>query len=253
MLYFTGDTHADFSRFSMDNFPLQKLLTKDDYIIICGDFGGVWCRGREMDYWLKWLTDKSFTTLFIDGNHENFDLLNSYSVEDWCGGKIHKITDSIYHLMRGQIFTIDNKNIFTFGGARSHDISGGILNRSDHNFAEQRHRLIRENALFRIDHESWWQEEMPSEDEYDIGLSSLAHHDYIVDYVVTHSGPNEIIDVLSHSCYGHDDLTDYLDRISKMVTFSHWFFGHYHANMEIGREFTLLYETIVDCEGNIMN
>lgn len=42
MMYVTGDCHADFSRFSTDNFPEQKNLTKDDYIIICGDFGGVW-------------------------------------------------------------------------------------------------------------------------------------------------------------------------------------------------------------------
>ena len=42
MIYITGDTHADFIRFSTDKFPIQKGMTKNDYVIICGDFGGVW-------------------------------------------------------------------------------------------------------------------------------------------------------------------------------------------------------------------
>ena len=75
MIYITGDTHSDFSRFSEDKFPIQKEMTKDDYVIICGDFGGVWTfeeeSNREKEA-LDWLNEKNFTTLFVDGNHENF-------------------------------------------------------------------------------------------------------------------------------------------------------------------------------------
>lgn len=127
MIYFTGDTHSDFARLSTDRFPEQKNMSKNDYVIICGDFGGLWKKSNETDYWLKWLSDKPFTTLFVDGNHENFEMLNEYPTEEWNGGKIHKITDSLFHLMRGQIFNIDDKKIFTFGGAKSHDIRDGIL------------------------------------------------------------------------------------------------------------------------------
>ena len=42
MIYLTGDTHSDFARFSTDKFQIQKEMTKNDYVIICGDFGGVW-------------------------------------------------------------------------------------------------------------------------------------------------------------------------------------------------------------------
>ena len=42
MIYLTGDTHSDFTRFSTDKFPIQKEMRKDDYVIIGGDFGGVW-------------------------------------------------------------------------------------------------------------------------------------------------------------------------------------------------------------------
>lgn len=41
MIHITGDTHADFSRFLIEKFLIQTEMTKDDYVIICGDFGGV--------------------------------------------------------------------------------------------------------------------------------------------------------------------------------------------------------------------
>jgi len=77
MIYITGDTHIpiDIQKLNTKNFPEQYQMSKDDYLIICGDFGGIWNKSAEELYWLKWLNNKSFTTLFIDGNHENFDLL----------------------------------------------------------------------------------------------------------------------------------------------------------------------------------
>ena len=134
MIYITGDTHSDFTRFTEDQFPIQSEMTKKDYVIICGDFGGVWTfeeeNHREKED-LNWLNNKNFTTLFVDGNHENFTRLYSYPVEEWHGGKVHKIRDSVLHLMRGEIFDIDGKKFFTFGGAKSHDIQDGILNLDD--------------------------------------------------------------------------------------------------------------------------
>ncbi len=131
MIYITGDTHSDFTRFSTDKFSIQKEMTKKDYVIICGDFGGVWNYIVESiyeKYCLDWLNEKKFTTLFVDEKHENFTRLYNYPVEEWYGGKVHKIRDSVLHLMRGEIFNIDNKNFFTFGGAKSYDIQEGILN-----------------------------------------------------------------------------------------------------------------------------
>ena len=55
MIYITGDTHADFSRFLIDKFAIQKEMNKDDYVIICGDFGGIWTFEKENiqeKYWL---------------------------------------------------------------------------------------------------------------------------------------------------------------------------------------------------------
>ena len=71
-IYVTGDIHSEPDRFSMENFPEQKELTRDDYMIICGDFGLVWAEDKESKretWWLDWLEDKNYTTLFVDVNH----------------------------------------------------------------------------------------------------------------------------------------------------------------------------------------
>ena len=121
MIYITGDTHGrhDFVKllYFADAHP---ELTKKDYVIIAGDFGGVWSE-RGLETTLSMYAHLPFTTLFVDGNHENFDMLGSYPVEIWNGGKVHKISQDIIHLMRGQVFEIEGKTFFTFGGATSID------------------------------------------------------------------------------------------------------------------------------------
>lgn len=49
MIYITGDTHSDFSRFEEDRLPIQKEMTKKKYVIVCGDFGGVWAFEGESE------------------------------------------------------------------------------------------------------------------------------------------------------------------------------------------------------------
>ena len=141
MLFITGDTHSDFRRrFNTTNFPEQKNMCKDDFVLICGDFGGIWnyeCESKEEKHWLDWFEERSYTLLFIDGNHENFDRLYNYPEKEWHGGKVHVIRPHVLHLMRGQIFEIDGKTIFTFGGAKSHDTQGGILEQDDPNYGKR--------------------------------------------------------------------------------------------------------------------
>ena len=67
MIYITGDTHCpiDIHKLNTKNFPQQKHLTKDDVLIICGDFGGVWDGGKEDLHWQKWLSKKPMTVAFL--------------------------------------------------------------------------------------------------------------------------------------------------------------------------------------------
>ena len=60
MVYITGDTHSEFERFSSRRFPQQKEMTRADYLVICGDFGGVWDNSSQQRYWLDWLEQKPF-------------------------------------------------------------------------------------------------------------------------------------------------------------------------------------------------
>ena len=248
MIYITGDCHADFRRFSTKNFPEQREMTKDDYIIICGDFGGVWNRFEESPeekYKLDWFDEKPFTTLFVDGNHENFDRLMAYPVEKWNGGNIHRIRKSVIHLMRGQVFELEGKTIFTFGGASSHDIDGGILDISDPDFHRKRKLLDREWIPYRINHLSWWENELPDAEEMEEGVRNLAAHDNCVDYIVTHCCSSSTQAVIGGGKFTTDVATRYLEDIKQSVKFKKWFFGHYHDNKNVNAEEILIYEQII--------
>jgi hypothetical protein len=188
---------------------------------------------------------KSFTTLFVDGNHENFDRLYNYPVEGWHGGKVHKIRPSVIHLMRGQVFEIDGKNIFTFGGASSHDIDGGILEPDDPGYKKKKKELDQGWRPYRINRVSWWSQELPSAEEMEEGRRNLALHDYVVDFVVTHCCSSSTQILLGGSMYKPDILTTYLEKIRQSTRFKKWFFGHYHDNRNVNTEEILLYEQII--------
>ena len=248
MIYITGDCHSNLERFNTRNFPEQKEMTKDDYVIICGDFGGVWNKDGESKMEtsaLDWLDGKSFTTLFVDGNHENFDRLYAYPVEMWHGGKVHKIRPSVIHLMRGQIFELEEKKIFTFGGASSHDISAGILEPDDPKFKLKKKVLDRGWEPYRINHISWWKEELPSEEEKQEGLKNLQKYHNEVDFIVTHCCASSTQAIMSDGLYKPDMLTEYFEKIRQTAIFKKWFFGHYHDNRNVTKDELLLWEQII--------
>ena len=91
MILATGDCHGGFQRFSRKHFPQQRQMGRDDYVIILGDFGGVWDGSSEERKQLDWLNEKPFTTLFVTGNHENYWMLRELPVEDWHGGKVQRV------------------------------------------------------------------------------------------------------------------------------------------------------------------
>lgn len=248
MIYITGDCHQNFERFNASIFPEQNEMTKDDFVIICGDFGGVWDKdraGRTETMLLDWLDCKPFTTLFIDGNHENFDRLYDYPVERWHGGKVHKIRPSVIHLMRGQVFDIDGASFFTFGGASSHDIDGGILEADDPDFKRKKRELDRGYLPCRINHISWWEQELPSEEEMEEGRRNLAAHGDKVDFIVTHCCSSSTAAILGGGLYAPDILTKYLEEVRQKTQFRKWFFGHYHDNRMVNAEEILIYEQII--------
>ena len=113
MIYITGDTHGDISKFKS---PAMRKLKKDDCVIVCGDFGFVWDGSGEELNNLKWLSKRKYKILFVEGAHENFEMLNKYPKVDFMGGRARQVAENIYQLMRGEIFEIDEKKVFAFGG-----------------------------------------------------------------------------------------------------------------------------------------
>lgn len=241
----TGDTHGNWmSRLRTGSFPEQKELTKRDYVIVCGDFG-IWHESNAEKYNLDWLEGKPFTTLFVSGNHDNYDILDALPITEWCGGKVNLIRPSVIHLMRGQVYNIEGNRFFTFGGASSHDIIDGILDKGDPKIKIWRRDY---SKMFRINHVSWWERELPSETEMKEGVQNLKKAANEVDYIITHSPYTSLLEQMDagSGLYHVDKLTDYLQNIRETVSYKHWFFGHMHINQTFQTEHSsCLYEQIV--------
>lgn len=243
-VYVTGDTHGGFQRLGMKYFPEQKKMNREDMVIIAGDFGGLWGGTPAEKYWLDWLEDKPFTTAFLDGNHENFAMLNALPERLWHGGRIHEVRPHVLHLMRGQVFDIEGYTFFTMGGASSHDIQDGILDPEEPGFEERYWRMRRARAMFRVKGVSWWTEELPSDEEYEEARKNLDAHDWAVDYILTHCAPTSITQkIIPHA--RADRLTDFLEEVKNRARYHYWLFGHLHDNQAVDKKHILLWEQVV--------
>lgn len=230
MIYVTGDTHGSIDIRKLLENQITDKITENDYLIICGDFGLVWNWKREIrneKKWLDWLNRRPWTTLFVDGNHECFPRLYSYPIREWNGGKVHVIRDKILHLMRGEVFTIEGKTIFAMGGASSHD-RGPAKGNTD-----------------AVIGRGWWPEEIPSEEEMENGLASLRDHNNKVDYIITHCLPTSYQDIVKQGQFAADRITDYLETISQTVTYTHWYSGHYHVNIDVDAHVSVVFSRII--------
>lgn len=98
---------------------------------------------------------------------------------------------------------------------------------------------------FRINHWSWWKQELPSKEEMEEGRQNLEKHDNKVDFIVTHSCASSTQALLGNGFYSKDYLNDYLEEIRQKCTFKKWFFGHYHDNRNVNAEEILLWEQII--------
>lgn len=252
MIYITGDTHTDFSRFSKRR--MRYALTADDYLIVCGDFGLLWAEDNTLNYHLKLFASRPYTILWVSGNHENYDLIARYPKEYWHGGIVrHIVRDKVILLERGQLFELEGKRFFTFGGASSHDMPGGILDLEDPDFSKKRSRAKRRGLMYRVNHISWWKEELPNEEELAEGRKNLETVHYQVDYVITHCAPTRIQKKIEAAFYKegeyHSDLlTDYFQELESRLQYKQWIFGHYHVNAILDSRHTVLYEEIIPLE-----
>ena len=225
MIYLTGDIHGHHSinKLASSNFPEGKNLTKKDFVVILGDFGLLWKDEPDSNelYWMKWLTEKPWTTLIVPGNHENWDRIYRLKTVKKFGAPIGKYNSSIYFMKRGEIYNIDNHTIFNMGGAYSIDRDVRILNKS------------------------WWEAEIPSMNEFNHALDNLEKIGWKVDYVFGHTTSNyAIMKMFKPRWMINDPTAAFFDIVVDKLIFDKFYFGHWHEDMDY-KEYRALYHNII--------
>ncbi len=254
MIYITGDCHGDFQRFTkQQRKKLPYQFTEQDFMMICGDFGLLWCKDKELVYNLRWLSTLPPVILWVQGNHENYDMIAEYSLELWHGGLVrHIVRDRIILLERGQVFEIEGKRFLTFGGASSHDVQGGILDKTSPDYKAEKKRAVKRQLPYRVRHETWWEQELPTEEEMQRCQENLSKVDDTVDCVVTHCLSSRMQEELEYhyggglgpKLYEPDILTDFFDELEEKLQYKLWFCGHYHVNLRLDDKHMVLYDEI---------
>lgn len=220
MVYITGDMHGDATRWCERE---MKRLGAGDILIVLGDFGFVWDGSERERKDLAYLGSRKFAIGFLDGTHENFDLLKKYRKTVWNGGKVHRISGNLFHMMRGQIFHLQGKSFFTFGGGESPDLE------------------------LRAEQE-WWREELPSPAEMREGAENLDEFEGRVDYMLTHEPPSLVKSAMLLR-RGRPDrvnkLNGYLEELNRSVSFDHWYFGSMHEDRTVTPRHTALFRRVI--------
>ncbi len=216
LIYITGDTHGDINRFKS---PEMKKLRRGDTLIICGDFGFMWDNSRKERAAMRKLSSKDYTIAFVDGCHENFDMLEELPVSEWNGGKVHKLRNNVIHLMRGQVYTIEDKKIFAFGGGHSQDYD------------------------FRRDGD-WWEREQPTHAEIMEAIGNLRSNNYRMDYIITHEPPASLKDCLGVDVLQRLEVHAFFEDIIKTCRYKKWFFGKCHIDKHIPIKFYAVFNNV---------
>ena len=217
MVYVTGDTHGDFSRFQSS---ALRRATEEDVLIVCGDFGFFWDDSKQEQKLRKKLTELKYTVAFVDGCHENFDLLESYPASEWNGGTARVIAPNLIHLMRGQIYTIAGHSFFTFGGGHSQDFE---------------YRTA----------ENWWEREQPTYQEIVAAAKNLEAHGNAVDYIITHEPPASLKDCLRVDSRQRLEVHAFFEDLMQVCDFHQWYFGKCHLNRYVPLKYYAVFDDII--------
>ena len=98
--------------------------------------------------------------------------------------------------------------------------------------------------MLRINHISWWKDELPTSTEMKRGIENLKKADFKVDFVISHCPPSEVCKRFGY--YDSDKLIEYFDKLISMgLNFREWWCGHLHRNeFGIFRKYNLIFGEI---------
>lgn len=211
--------HGEISRFGDKNI---KRLKKGDFLIVCGDFGFVWDGSKREKAILKSIGRKRFYTLFVEGCHENYKLLDQYPEEDFCGGKVNVISGNLMRMKRGSVFDLQGHKFFAFGGGQTGEID------------------------IRREYKTWFEEELPTGEEIKTAAENLEAAGNEVDYIITHEPPASLKEFLDFEARQICHMHTFFDKVKDECSFKMWFFGKVHKNKVIPPKYRCLFdETVV--------
>lgn len=226
-IYLCGDTHG-----KIDIEKINKWNPEEEhkYLIVLGDWGGLWftldnnLKGYKRDKkaltnLMKKAKNKNFSWIIVPGNHDNWDMILQLPEKEMFGAKVRYL--NVYHyfhreflgeiifLNRGEIYNIEGKTFWAFGGALSSDINT------------------------RTEGYDYWKQELPSLEEMSYGITNLHKNNWSIDHVLTHTCPYSIIEDLigfTHETKSNDPLAFYFHKIYEKLDFKSWHFGHFHED-----------------------
>ncbi len=209
MIYLISDLHSDIHFKGLSHYI--KTGTDDDLLIILGDIGLNFGNSKENDKFTEYFMSIRKNIALVDGNHENFEYLNSFEEEKWNGGTVGRLTPYIVHLKRGNIYTIEDKTFFVFGGCKSSP-------------------KWKEMGL-------WYPGDEPNKKEILTAYDNLSKYNYKVDYILTHKYEQNVRNV-------NADLLKLTEFIDEKVDFERWYAGHWHVNEKIDDKHILVYDEL---------
>ncbi|MBQ6846937.1 MAG: metallophosphoesterase [Oscillospiraceae bacterium] len=213
MIYLISDIHGKTEFKGL----LQYLerAGKEDLLIVLGDVGLKFGDTEENRVFTEWFLSLGKNIAIVDGNHENFEYLESFPEEDWHGGKVHRLTENIVHLMRGNTFEIQDKNFFVFGGCKSS-------------------KVWHELGLYYYGEE-------PQKEELALAYETIKKNGFEFDYILTHKYEQTPPDATF--CPELGELEKYIDE---NVSYKHWYCGHSHKNSEIDAKHTIVFDELIE-------
>ena len=213
MIYFLSDQHGGEKIGELTKY--LDTAGDDDLLIILGDVGIKFRDTEENRAFDELLLSSTKKIAILDGNHENFRYIYSFPEEQWCGGKVHRLSEKIVHLERGYVYEIDGKRFFAFGGCRS---------------SEKWKKL----GL-------WQAEEAPTEEELERAYRNLEKYKKRVDNLLTHKYEDG-------KGTQTPELISLCEYIEQNVEFKHWYAGHWHTTEKVDEKHTLVYDELIEVQ-----
>lgn len=232
MLYITGDMHGSLKGekiFSTEQENISRpefieKMTPNDALIVLGDFGYTWNKQILNTY------NYEVPTFTVDGNHDNFTILNSCPSASMLGGEVGVIKDKVYRLKTGEVYDFLGIKAFVFGGALSID------------------------KALRTPYKSWWPEEIPTRDDYKRALENLEKANWDIDIFLAHTCPEDVSDNLFRYPY---KVTDPTEKMLSQLEFEikvhnpnanyKFLFGHHHS-FRLSEKYICLYNEIISLD-----